>query len=142
MALIAGNGTGKSTLLNMIMGIDIPDSGSITLNSDIRIAYLPQSQIFDQELSVLDLVLSSNNKFVKIIQEYESAIKLVEQNPSAENQKLLSDAISQMDAFEAWDYDSKVKEVLGRLGLMDLSQKVKTLSGGQLVKLLWQGFSR
>ncbi|NLL28858.1 MAG: ABC-F family ATP-binding cassette domain-containing protein [Bacteroidales bacterium] len=134
VALIAGNGTGKSTLLNMIMGIDIPDSGSITLNSDIRIAYLPQSQTFDQELSVLDLVLSSNNKFVKIIQEYESAIKLVEQNPSAENQKLLSDAISQMDAFEAWDYDSKVKEVLGRLGLMDLSQKVKTISGGQLRK--------
>lgn len=134
VALIAGNGTGKSTLLNMIMGIDIPDSGSITLNSDIRIAYLPQSHAFDKELSVLDLVLSSNNKFVKIIQEYESAIKLVEQNPSAENQKRLSDAISQMDAFEAWDYDSKVKEVLGRLGLMDLSQKVKTLSGGQLRK--------
>lgn len=134
VALIAGNGTGKSTLLNMIMGIDIPDSGSITLNSDIRIAYLPQNHAFDQELSVLDLVLSSNNKFVKIIQEYESAIKLVEQNPSAENQKRLSDAISQMDAFEAWDYDSKVKEVLGRLGLMDLSQKVKTLSGGQLRK--------
>lgn len=77
VALIAGNGTGKSTLLNIIMGLDIPDSGTVTMRNDIRVAYLPQAPQFDPELSILDVVLTTDNLYVKATREYELAVELV-----------------------------------------------------------------
>jgi len=134
VALIAGNGTGKSTLLNIIMGLDIPDSGTVTMRNDIRVAYLPQAPQFDPELSILDVVLTSDNLYVKATREYELAVELVNHDPSPVNQRLLSEATTQMDALAAWDYDSRVKEVLSRLRIGDLNRKMGTLSGGQVRK--------
>jgi ATP-binding cassette subfamily F protein uup len=134
VALIAGNGTGKSTLLNIIMGLDIPDSGTVTMRNDIRVAYLPQAPQFDPELSILDVVLTTDNLYVKATREYELAVELVNHDPSVFNQRLLSEATTQMDAIAAWDYDSRVKEVLSRLRIGDLSRKMGTLSGGQIRK--------
>ncbi|MGD9492476.1 MAG: ABC-F family ATP-binding cassette domain-containing protein [Bacteroidales bacterium] len=133
-ALIAGNGTGKSTLLNIIMGLDIPDSGTVTMRNDIRVAYLPQAPQFDPDLSILDVVLTSDNLYVKATREYELAVELVNHDPSPANQHKLSEATTQMDALAAWDYDSRVKEVLGRLRIGDLNRKMGTLSGGQIRK--------
>jgi len=134
VALIAGNGTGKSTLLNIIMGLDIPDSGTVTMRNDIRVAYLPQAPQFDPDLSILDVVLTSDNLYVKATRDYELAVELVNHDPSVVNQHLLSEATTQMDALSAWDYDSRVKEVLGRLKIGDLNRKMGTLSGGQVRK--------
>jgi len=134
MALIAGNGTGKSTLLNIIMGLDIPDSGSATLRNDIRVAYLPQAPQFDPEQSIFDLVLSSDNLYVQATRNYELAIELVKEADTPENHRKLSEATTQMDALAAWDYDSRVKEVLGRLRIGDMNRKMGTLSGGQIRK--------
>lgn len=134
VALIAGNGTGKSTLLNIIMGLDIPDSGTVTMRNDIRVAYLPQAPQFEPELSILDVVLTSDNLYVKATREYELAVELVNHDPSPVNQRLLSEATTQMDALAAWDYDSRVKEVLSRLRIGDLNRKMGTLSGGQVRK--------
>ena len=135
VALIAGNGTGKSTLLNIIMGHDLPDSGTVTTRNDIRISYLPQSHVFNPELSIIDVVLASDNLYVKTIKEYELAIEQVDIEPSVLNQQRLSLATSQMDAIDAWDYDVRVKEVLTRLHIDNLNQKMGTLSGGQIRKV-------
>jgi len=135
VALIAGNGTGKSTLLNIIMGHDLPDSGTVTTRNDIRISYLPQSLVFNPELSIIDVVLASDNLYVKTIKEYELAIEQVDIEPSVLNQQRLSLATSQMDAIDAWDYDVRVKEVLTRLHIDNLNQKMGTLSGGQIRKV-------
>ncbi len=133
-ALIAANGTGKSSLLNIIMGKDIPDGGKVTLRNDIRVAYLPQNPEIDPDLSVLDLVMASDNLYVQTTKKYELAAQALEENDTAANQQTLSDATSAMDAISAWDYESKVKEVLGRLKINNLNQKAGTLSGGQLRK--------
>ncbi len=134
VALIAGNGKGKSTLLNILMGSDIPDSGAVTWRKDIRIAYLSQSPDFDPEQTILEVILASDNLYVKATREYESAIQAVEADDSALNRRKLSDAITQMDSLAAWDYDSRVKEVLSRLKIGSLNRKMGTLSGGQIRK--------
>ncbi|PKP05175.1 MAG: ABC transporter [Bacteroidetes bacterium HGW-Bacteroidetes-6] len=134
VALIAGNGTGKSTLLNILTGKDIPDSGMVTLRKDIRVAYLPQAPDFDPEQSIVEVILASDNQYVKATRDYETAISLVEHNNSAENQRLLSYATAQMDVLSAWDYESRVKEVLSRLQIGNLTRKMSTLSGGQIRK--------
>ncbi|MBN2729734.1 MAG: ABC-F family ATP-binding cassette domain-containing protein [Bacteroidales bacterium] len=134
-ALIAANGTGKSSLLNIIMGLDIPDSGNVTLRNEIRVAYLPQSPEFDPETTILDLVMVSDNLYVQTTKKYELAVQAMEENDSKENQQALSDATTAMDAIFARDYETKVKEVLGRLKIGNLNQKAGTLSGGQLRKV-------
>ena len=134
IALIAKNGTGKSTLLNILMSLDIPDSGSVTLRKGIRVAYLSQNPKYNPNQSILDLVLSSDNIYVSATKEYELAIRDVQKNDSKENQQKLSDATSKMDIISAWDYESRVKEVLGRLKIANLDQKMGSLSGGQLRK--------
>lgn len=135
IALIAQNGAGKTSLLNIIMGIDIPDEGSVTLRKDIKISYLQQSPVYNPDLSIVDVILSSDNAFVMATREYEECILLVNKIDSAENHSRLDNAIVQMDILQAWDYESRVKEVLSRLEIGDLSRSIGSLSGGQLRKV-------
>lgn len=135
VALIAGNGSGKSTLLNIIMGLDIPDSGKVVLRADIKIAYLTQTPVFNSGENIVDVILNSSNQFVAATREYEEAIMAVDQSDNAENKNRLDKAISRMDALQAWDYESRVKEVLGKLNIGDLHRKMGTLSGGQVRKV-------
>lgn len=135
VALIAHNGAGKSSLLNIITGIDIPDTGTVTLRKDIRIAYLQQTPLYNSQLSIVDVILSSDNLYVKATREYEESILLVNTSDSPEHHARLDKAIAQMDVMQAWDYESRVKEVLTRLAIDDLNKKIGSLSGGQLRKV-------
>lgn len=124
VALVGINGSGKSTLLNVLAGKLTPDSGTVTFRKGVTIGYLDQEPIFNEEHTINEAVLASGTEILKAISDYEQSLL----DP---DNKGLQAAMEKMDALNAWDYDSKVKEILSKVGLGDLSQKIKTLSGGQ-----------
>ena len=132
IALIAPNGSGKSSLLRMIAGIDKPEGENATylLSKQIKLAFLDQDPGFDPESTVLDSVLDGEIPAVKAVRVYELA-----QLHAAENPKAMEDALHEMDVHKAWDVEARVKEILFKLNLQQLEQKVKTLSGGQVKRL-------
>lgn len=128
VALVAKNGTGKTTLLNIIAGKETPDSGSVVPRRDLRVAYLEQSPEFPAGMTVLEACFHSDNPALKAIAEYERAIA----DPSGEG---LQEAMARMDALEAWDYEQRAKRILTQLKIHDFDQRVETLSGGQLKRV-------
>lgn len=128
IALIAKNGTGKTTLLNIIAGLEDYDNGSVSFRRDLRVSYLEQSPDFPKELSVIDACLKSDNEVVKTIAEYEHCML-------SENHDQLSDILIRMDLLNAWDYESRIKQVLGKLKITNFEQKIGELSGGQLKRV-------
>jgi ABC transport system ATP-binding/permease protein len=141
VALIARNGTGKTTLINIITGGEIPDSGKVTLRNDIRISLLPQNPLFTENSTVIDTLLNSDNEFIEAIKNYEAIlneIHIENQSGSCDHtilNKKLEQATHKMDSLGAWDFESRIKEVLGRLKISDINQKVFELSGGQRKRL-------
>jgi len=132
IALIAPNGSGKSSLLRMIAGIDKPEGekASYLLAKNIKLAFLDQDPSFNPESSVIDSILDSDLAAVKAVRNYELA-----QLHASEQPKILEDALHEMDLHKAWDIEARVKEILFKLNLQNLEQKVKTLSGGQVKRL-------
>lgn len=128
VALIARNGTGKTTLLNILAGRDSADSGTISYKKDLRIGYLEQSPEFPGELSVIDACLQSDSEIVRIIAEYEHAMLHPEKHT-------MSEVLAKMDVLGAWDYETRIKQILGRLNITDFVQKISELSGGQLKRV-------
>ncbi len=135
VALIARNGTGKSTLMNIIAGKDAPDSGSITFRNDIKVNYLLQNPLFNESQTILDVIFNTDTTEGKIIHDYEYALQQIHSNPCDENTALLNQSMAEMDAASAWDYETKVKEILGLFNIHDLMQTIGSLSGGQLKKI-------
>ncbi|MGQ3132592.1 MAG: ABC-F family ATP-binding cassette domain-containing protein [Flavobacteriales bacterium] len=134
MALIAPNGKGKSTLMNILAGLEHPDSGRVTLRNDIRIGFLPQDPPFDPQSSAWDCIFDSGSEVARTVRQYEQA---VERGDTAGMQHLLGE----MDRLHAWGFESRAKEILGRLQITELDKPVGTFSGGQkkrvaLAKLL------
>ncbi|NLO71800.1 MAG: ABC-F family ATP-binding cassette domain-containing protein [Porphyromonadaceae bacterium] len=128
VALIAKNGTGKTTLLNLIAGRESLDSGNIIFKNDLRIGYLDQSPTFPADLSVIDACLQTENEIVRTIAEYEKLL----QNPD----KLAeSNILSKMDFLNAWDYEIRIKQILSVLKINDFNQKISELSGGQIKRI-------
>lgn len=128
IGLIAPNGTGKTTLLNILSRKEGCDSGRIVFRKDLQVGYLPQDPYFPSGLSVLEVCLLSDNPTLKLISDYEKAVL---QNDIAALEVL----ISRMDAEQAWDYDNKVKQILSQLKITDFNQSVDQLSGGQLKRV-------
>jgi len=124
VALIGTNGTGKTTFLNILTGKIPPQEGSVSIRKDIRVGYLDQSPSFDVTLPVLEVIFSSNNPVAIAVKKYEHAIE-------TDNHDALSEAMEDMDTYKAWDFEYKVKEVLGRLGIHNTENLYGTLSGGQ-----------
>mgnify|MGYP005960773701 FL=1 len=127
-ALVAKNGTGKTTLLNIIAGRESHEGGSIVPRRDLRIAYLEQSPAYPAGLTVLEACFYFDNPALKAIAEYERAIA----DPSGGG---LQEAMARMDALEAWDYELRAKQILSRLKIRDFDQRIETLSGGQLKRV-------
>jgi ABC transport system ATP-binding/permease protein len=137
VALIAKNGSGKTTLMRVIAGTEPGEgeSAKVQFRKDIRIGYLPQEPEFAAGHNVLEAVLDSETETILAIRRYELALL----HPN--NEQELQAALSRMDDLKAWDYESKVKEILFKLNITNLEQSVTTLSGGQkkriaLAKLL------
>jgi ATP-binding cassette subfamily F protein uup len=140
VGFIARNGTGKTTLLNIIMGTEIPDGGKVVLRNDIRLTYLPQNPIFPEKLSVIDAILHSENEFILAIKNYEAVLdeihhRNLEGKPHDDSNAKLQEAIHRMDTLNAWDFESRIKEVLSKLKIIDINQPVEELSGGQRKRL-------
>lgn len=128
IGIIARNGTGKSTLLNILCGRDDYDSGEVVFRNGIRVGYLEQTPIYDLEMSVLDACLSKTGDLADLISRYERC--LIEQgNPG------LDLIIDEMDRRQAWDFEHKAKQILGKLDIHDLKQPIQQLSGGQLKRV-------
>ena len=129
VAFVAKNGTGKTSILNIIAGLDTPDEGQVIQRKDIQIAYLSQNQIFDDSLSVEQTIFATENRILPIIKQYEKALE----NP--EDSDNYQKAFDLMDQHNAWDFETQYKLVLSKLKLNDLSMKVAKLSGGQKKRL-------
>jgi ATP-binding cassette subfamily F protein uup len=128
-ALIAKNGYGKTTLLNIIAGKESYDEGMISFRRDLRIDFLPQNPQYKTGLTVLEACFHSDNPTVKTIAEYENAIL---NNASPDH---INDLLARMDLLKAWDYEIRIKQILGKLKINNLEQKVEHLSGGQLKRV-------
>jgi ATP-binding cassette subfamily F protein uup len=135
VALIARNGTGKSSLMHILAGFEAPDSGKITTRRDLRIDYLQQNPQLDESITILDTIFSAGTGLTKVLHDYEFALEEVRHNPGPESDKRLNDSMSEMDASGAWDYETRAREILGQFAIIDLTQKVGTLSGGQRKKI-------
>nr|WP_314559397.1 ABC-F family ATP-binding cassette domain-containing protein [uncultured Capnocytophaga sp.] len=129
IAFIAKNGTGKTTLLNIIAGKDQPDSGQVVFRKGIHIGFLSQNPQFNEELTVEETIFATDNPILRLIQEYEHAL----QHP--ENETAYQKAFEQMERHNAWDFETQYKQILFRLKLDNLQLKVKSLSGGQKKRL-------
>lgn len=135
MALIANNGTGKSSLLKIIAGSDIADEGTVTLRNGIKIGYLAQEPNFDQSLSIQELINTTHTDVMKLIHEYEESLEDQSENFNEQTQKRLEEVSAQMDEANAWDYERQMKQILSKFNIQDLNQKVGDLSGGQQKRL-------
>lgn len=128
VAIIAKNGTGKTTLLNIIADIEDYQGGTISFRRDLRIGYLDQNPDFPKQLSVIDACLQSDNETVRTIAAYEHCML-------SENHDGLDQILAQMDLFKAWDYETRIKQILGKLKIFNLEQRIGELSGGQLKRV-------
>jgi ABC transport system ATP-binding/permease protein len=126
IAFVARNGSGKSTLLKIIAGLDTPDGGTIWTHKDIKVIMLQQDTPFEENKSIWDNVLRMDNPVVKVVKEYE---KCLEQE--ADNIEKLTDLMALVDELNAWNFESELKQILGKLNLHHLNEPVKNLSGGQ-----------
>ncbi len=124
IGLIARNGKGKSTLLKIIAGDDVPDSGKITMRNNLRVGYLEQEPDFDENLTVIEACLQRNSEKSELIARYENAL-------SNGNEQELQHLMEEMDRLDAWDYENRARQVLSKLKIVSFTQPVRELSGGQ-----------
>lgn len=129
IAFVAKNGTGKTSILNIISGDDEADSGNVTYRKGIKVSFLSQDPKFDNTLTIEEAIFVSDNPILKIISNYEKALL----NP--EDTEAYQEAFEQMEQHQAWDFETQYKQILFKLKLDDLSQKISTLSGGQKKRL-------
>ena len=135
VALIANNGTGKTSMLKIIAGKENADNGKVTFRSGITLGYLNQEPIFKENLSLEDLIYNSDSEIIKVIKEYEDALKQQTENYNEINADRFDKASLAMDKADAWDFDNQIKHILKQFKIPDLQQKVSVLSGGQKKRL-------
>lgn len=132
IGLIGINGTGKSTLLKIIAGVETPDTGKTTIGNRMSIEYLSQAPDFDGNANVLEQVFKGNSPVMELLRKYEETVEKLSENPEdAELQRALTNLNGKMDSMNAWQIESEAKIVLTKLGITDFKAKVSQLSGGQ-----------
>ena len=135
MALVANNGTGKSSLLKILAGKDISSTGDVIFRKGIEVSYLSQDSNLDEDLSIQELIDSAKSRISRLISEYEKALALQTEDFSDKNQKKVEELTLLMDHYSAWDYNRKIQQILSKFKITDLNQKVGNLSGGQKKRL-------
>ena len=128
VGLIAKNGTGKSTLLNLLAGVESPDGGTMIYRNNLRIGYLPQSPVFESAKTVLEVCLEGNDEASVAVRAYERSL-------TSGDSTAMTNAIQAMDSSHAWDYEARFKQILSQLKIDDFHQPVGELSGGQVKRV-------
>ncbi len=129
IALIAKNGSGKTSILNILSGVDTPDSGQVNYRKGIRVSFLDQEPVLDQNLTIEETIFASDNEVLQVIRAYENALE----NP--DDAQAYQTAFEGMERFQAWDFETQYKQILSKLNLDDIHLKVNVLSGGQKKRL-------
>ncbi len=129
IAFVAKNGTGKTSILNIIAGLDTSDTGQVVTRKGIQISYLAQKMDLDNNLTIEETIFSTESTILPIINQYEKALE----NP--EDADAYQAAFDLMEQYNAWDFETQYKQILSKLKLNDLSKKVGSLSGGQKKRL-------
>ncbi|WP_316633677.1 ABC-F family ATP-binding cassette domain-containing protein [uncultured Flavobacterium sp.] len=129
IAFIAKNGSGKTTIMSIINGLEEPDTGQVVLRKGIRMAFLSQDNNLQEELTIEESIFASDNETLKVIEAYEKALE----NP--DDEEAYQKAFDGMDQHNAWDFETQYKQILFKLKLEDFKLKVKNLSGGQKKRL-------
>jgi ATP-binding cassette subfamily F protein uup len=130
-ALIARNGTGKSTLLRILAGLDGADSGRISIRNGLRIGYLDQEPQLDPRKTIAEVIATGESDIVRVVMAYEAAVERQAEDPSEAAHTAFEKALAAMEAANAWDFDLRMTQILGKLGIHKLGQMVGTLSGGE-----------
>ncbi|MEX0928609.1 MAG: ABC-F family ATP-binding cassette domain-containing protein [Balneolales bacterium] len=130
-ALIAQNGTGKSTLLNILAGAEPADQGEVMTRNGIHIGFLEQEPRLDDSMTISTFISQGQSEMVQIIQTYEKAVRDQAEAFNTKTQNAYQAAAAAMDAADAWDYEQRMEQVLGKLNIHDLDQSISTLSGGE-----------
>lgn len=129
IAFVAKNGAGKTSILNILSGKDSPDTGQIIYRKGLRTTFLSQEPVLDQNLTIEETIFNSDNPILKVINTYHAALE----NP--DDSKLYQTAFDDMERYQAWDFETQYTQILFKLKLEKLDQKVKELSGGQQKRL-------
>jgi ATP-binding cassette subfamily F protein uup len=129
VAFIAKNGSGKTSILNIIANLDVPDSGQVVSRKGISIAYLAQKDDIDPDLTIEETIFATDNKILSIVNQYEKALKNID------NSDAYQAAFDLMDQHNAWDFETQYRQILSKLKLDNLTLKVSSLSGGQRKRL-------
>ena len=129
VAFVAKNGSGKTSILNIIANLDVPDSGQVVSRKGISIAYLAQKDDINPDLTIEETIFATDNKILSIVNQYEKALKNLDDGDAYQA------AFDLMDQHNAWDFETQYRQILSKLKLEDLSLKVSALSGGQRKRL-------
>lgn len=128
IAIVAKNGSGKSTMLKILMGKEIADSGTVVINKDIQVVLFDQEIDFEGELNVEEFMMTLDSAPIMALKNYHHA--LISENPDD-----MDKALNEMEIHEAWDLENEMSQILTQLKITDLSSKMKTLSGGQIKRV-------
>ena len=135
VALIANNGTGKSSMLKILAGQDSSDEGEVIFRNECKISYLSQDAIFDDRLTINELINSAHNKISILVKDYEKAVEDHSKGGNAQTEKLVEELTAKMEQENAWDYQRRSEQILSKFNINNLQQKVGALSGGQKKRL-------
>lgn len=132
IGVIGVNGTGKSTLLKIIAGVDEPDKGQVVTMNGIKIGYLPQVPVFEENETVINQIFKTNNPVMQLIKEYEDCLSLLSGNKDdVKLNEKISELSKEIDKVDGWSLQSEAKTILTKLGISDFHKPIGVLSGGQ-----------